>query len=126
MKLGFPLLPPGISKIAIGNFSRGSAGNQAITGLGFAPKVIIFFATDTAGLADIQSHGFSNVSQNQCIYKYGDAATQYQSLIRCIIVARTAANFIRGYVASMDADGFTVTWDLTGAATADVTYLAMR
>jgi len=126
MKLGFPLLPPGIKNIAIGTFSRGSAGAQSITGLGFVPKIIILFAYSADISVEVYSHGFDNVASHYCMYKMGDGVGEYGSAIRSIVVANGAANFIRGYVSSMDADGFTVTWDLTGAATANVYYLAMR
>jgi len=126
MKVGYPNLPPGISKIAIGSLTRNSAGNQAVTGLGFAPKVISFFGYSSVSATDIQSRGFDNVASHYCIYKFGGTEPQYSSAVRSIVVGPDTSNFIRGFVASMDADGFTITWDLTGIATADVIYLAMR
>jgi len=126
MKLGFPLMPPGISKISIGTFTRAAAGNQAVTGLGFAPKVIIFLANESGVSNLAASTGFDNVAQKGCIYIHPTLSITYSSTTRSIVAQKDATNFIRGFVASMDADGFTVTWDMTGAASATVIYLAMR
>jgi len=125
MRFRSPVTPPGIARVAVGLFSRGSAGAQAITGLGFTPKIIIFLAYGSGGATEIHSHGFDNAILAHCTYKMGDGEIMYGSTVRSIVVAVGAANFIRGYVSSMDPDGFTVTWDLTGAATANVFYLAL-
>jgi len=126
MKLGYPVLPPGIAKIAIGTFSRGSAGAQAITGVGFVPKVVILLAAGCDAATEVFSNGVDNAASPRCNFKGGAVATVYQSSVRSIVVQLDASNFIRGYITSMDADGFTVTWDLVGGATAYVVYLAMR
>jgi len=126
MKVGYPNLPPGIAKLYIGSLSRGSAGAQTITGLGFAPKAVIFLANDADIATEAFSQGFDKLDQRACIFKGGNVATVYQSIVRSIVIQVDVANFIRGYITSMDADGFTVTWDLTGSATAYVVFLAMR
>jgi len=126
MKLGYPALPPGIAKLYIGSFSRGSAGAQAITGVGFSPKAVIFLASDPDIATEAFSQGFDKQDQRACAYKGGSVATVYQSTARSIVIQVDASNIIRGYITSMDADGFTVTWDLAGSATAYVVFLAMR
>jgi len=126
MKLGFPLLPPGISKIKIGEFTRNAAGNQAITGVGFAPKVVLFFAYATGGTNQIGSWGFDNGASPSCLWMGGDSVDLTHYTNRSIFVRKTAVNILEGYIASMDSDGFTVTWALTGAVTAFGIYLAMR
>jgi len=126
VKLGYPLLPPGIAKVKVGDFYRSSAGAQAITGVGFTPKVVIFLAYASGGATEIHSHGFDNVAAHRCINKPGSSEAVVGQNAYSIYLQLDAGNIIRGYLASMDADGFTVTWELTGTLTGYVIYLAMR
>jgi len=126
MKVGYPHLPPGIAKQKIGNFQGAGAGAQAITGVGFVPKIVQFFAKDNNLANDAHSHGFDNGSTRHCVFKRGSAAVVDMDTTRSIVLYRSDLNIIRGYISSMDADGFTITWDLTGAVVVDVIYLAMR
>jgi len=126
MKVGYPNIPPGISKLYIGSLLRGTAGAQAITGVGFVPKVVLFFGMENTLTIDAHSHGFDTKSQQACNFKRGGVTIVDQDTTRSIVVYKDAANIIRGYITSMDADGFTITWDLTGGVTASVIYLAMR
>jgi len=126
VRVGFPKQIPGIQNVAIGRFLRDAAGNQAVTGLGFVPRVIIFFAVNLSFSTNITSDGVSNQTENRCFYHAGHLTLMSESLNRCVWIQVDATNYIRGYVASLDADGFTVTWELTGSVTAAVIYLAMR
>jgi len=126
MKVGYPNIPPGIYKIAVGNFNRSTSGAQAITGLGFVPRIVIFFAVGigTANLAF--SNGNDNGVQHQCSMSRPANPDMYYDYTKSIHVIKDGTNYINGYISSMDADGFTITWALTGAITVYVTYLAMR
>jgi len=126
MKVGYPNLPPGINKIKIGGGVRDVAGDQAITGVGFAPKVLILIATGTGGTNQILSIGFDDGIEHRCHFLRGDQVNADYAFIKSICAWKDASNYIRAIVKSMDADGFTLTWDLTGAMTCVFTYVAMR
>jgi len=126
MKVSYPTIPPGISKIKIGRFARSVAGAQAVTGVGFSPKIVIFFAFGTGGATEIWSNGFDDSIGHRAIVKTGDTEGCAESSTQSIAIQISAGNIIQGYISSMDADGFTVTWTLTGVASAVVCFLAMR
>jgi len=125
MKLGFPLLPPGISKIAMGAASISAGGPDSTTGLGFTPKVLILIATGTGGVNQILSIGFSNKTTDRYRALIGDSVDAISGS-GIAVVRKDASNYITAVVTSFDADGFTLTWTLVGVMTAGYTWLAMR
>jgi len=127
MKLGFPLLPPGIHRIKIGNATRLGAGNQAITGLGFKPKIVIFLGYATGGVNRIESYGFDDGVTAHCMVGMGHQVDMALNASQSILLERDGATYLFGHIASMDADGFTITWTLAGTPfTGYFVYLAMR
>lgn len=128
-------LPEWAVGIKIGTFLRlmnAASGNVAYAGIGFKPSLVIFsggvsggFIATYFGMDDGTLHysvgnwgasapGFCNVDQNNCIILLEDAAgTKIQ----------------RAALASLDADGFTLTWTrvgVTAAGNANIHYIAFR
>ena len=117
------------TRFKVGSFSRtinAADGNVAYTGVGFAPKAILFFGgvsggaiweiscTDATGKAFMfhTASGSQTNSSDNVIY-FGDGANWNE--------AASAITF--------DSDGFTLTWAKGGsppASTANVLYLAFR
>jgi len=106
-------------------------GNVGYTGLGFTPVAIIFYAT-VSGVAGLASWGFSDVTTQVNIA--GNPALAWSFIVggATCIKLYSKASPITGQdalIASLDADGFTLTWTkqgTPGARTANVYYLAMR
>jgi hypothetical protein len=115
----------------VGNFSRDlslGAGNQSITGVGFQPSVILFFAglNATSGI----SWGFADATSKGCIYGANTIVAGGFGVHNGapIIFLPTATIDYQGQVASLDPDGFTISWGTFGSTpsgTALVNYLAM-
>lgn len=126
VKVGFPKQIPGISNVKIGRFERNAAGDQAITGVGFVPKVVIFLAHATGGARQVSSWGFDDGTEHRCKYFLGTSEDAGEETAKSISLLVDATHFIDGYIKSMDSDGFTVTWAKTGAIIGYVVYLAMR
>lgn len=116
----------------IGNFARDmstASGTQAVTGVGFKPRAVVFLATEgSTGQASI---GFDLAgSARGSIYNnhvasadtWGRSGTSYS-----IFASQLGASHAGG-VTSLDADGFTVSWVKSGSSTGTLTidYLAMR
>ena len=114
----------------VGSFTKDTAdatGTSAITGVGFAPKALIFFMNVSGqdemsfGLADGSSSGMV-ADQN------GQQADDYYSTTGRIIQAIQAGNVeYAGVLNSLDSDGFTIGWTKTGAKTGTmlIFYLAV-
>jgi len=126
MKIGYPNLPPGISKIKIGSGNYNATGPQDITGVGFVPKIVIFFAYGLGGAGKIFSHGFDDSAVHRCVFSAGHLTDISSSGAASMVVQIDGTNVIYGSIQFMLADGFRINWTLTGTATAYFTYIAMR
>ena len=117
------------SRFYIGTFTRDmslASGNVAYTGVGFQPKAIIFISR--VGAVASLSWGFDNATNTENINIRG-AATSYEvETTRSIFLQQASGDTQTALIASMDADGFTLTWTKTGTptATATIIYLAFR
>lgn len=115
-----------------GSFTRDmttASGSQAITGVGFKPRAVIFFAVENG--APSMSVGMVDLSLNQ--NAVADANTvstdTYANVASAAIYAQdAAAASYSGAISSLDADGFTVSWTRTStpSGTLTVNYLAIR
>ena len=123
-----------LPKSYIGFFTRDmslATGTQAITGVGFKPSSIIFFAnvqTDPA-----ISWGMDSVSNRAYIADNGNGTQQWQggggaAYPVSLQIATAVADYIDGKVNSMDTDGFTIGWTKNGTptATARIQYMAFK
>lgn len=122
-----------------GSFSKAVAtGSQAVTGVGFQPRLVIF---STAGMANgdvganhaMLSIGAATGSSAQVCSLIADEhnvattdARAYQSSSRCILIGDNPGT-IRAQAAltSMDTDGFTLNWSTNDANANAVNYLAL-
>jgi hypothetical protein len=122
---------PALIDFKIGTFTRDQAvasGNQAVAGVGFVPRLCIFFAVQQS--ATEISWGFDDgtlVLSTADIHNV--VANSYQtSVVASIAMIQGAGIDYRGVISTFDADGFTIAWTRTGAAagTTTVHYLAIR
>lgn len=129
----FAKLEAGLSTLSVkvGAFTRDislASGTQAVTGVGFQPKAIIFFACQNASVK--ASWGVSDGTTDGATGDiHGQAATQYNTTTSdCIDVRENAADVYQGDVSALGADGFTINWTKVGTPTGtlNVNYLAIR
>ncbi len=117
--------------VKVGNFTRDvslASGNQSITGIGFKPSAIIFFAAIGTGTGraswgfDDGTNFFSVASNNTAAdaYSYSGSASIYD-------IASGSAD-LKGKISSFDSDGFTVAWTKTGSPTGTLVigFIALR
>lgn len=114
-----------------------SNGQQAYTGVGFQPKVILFWATpltaDGNTTGAIGAMGAATSSSDQRYSSYANAnggATandwnRYDNT-KCIGLTNDAGTILgAAALVSMDSDGFTLNWTTTDGTQRVVTYLAL-
>ena len=123
--------PEWAAGIKLGTFTKDTAvadASTAITGVGFKPSHVIFLSLIT-GTSQL-SIGFDDGTLHYCLYNYysttpgawGVSGTKSMFLSQTDTITWTAA------ITTLDADGFTYTWDTEGAKTGTVTvfYKAFR
>lgn len=116
----------------VGSFASPSGtGTQAITGVGFQPKAVVFwnsfitafnvvggtYASDSIGFDDGTDAGGQAFCQ--AAFLSGNNTNNVWSDDRSLLlVNNNAINFLMlaGYIQSMDADGFTINWDFYAGA----------
>ena len=112
----------------VGSFTRDlslASGTQAVTGVGFSPKAVIFFSTVNSSLK--ASWGMDDdVTAVGVGYNGGDIV--YNTLGSSISIKDGAGNNYDGTINSLDSDGFTINWTKTASPTGTVTvnYIAFR
>jgi hypothetical protein len=101
-----------------------ASGTYPVTGVGFKPSAIIFFAgsVDTDG-----SWGVANATDSKCIYDGRNDGT-YQRNQSAIMIDKAASDYQEGIVTSFDPDGFTITFTKNGSPTGTMTvvYIAFK
>jgi len=114
----------------VGTFTRDTAaasGNQSITGVGFTPKAILFMGgqSSTAEVA----WGLSDGTNENDLYNRNtiSAGTWGIGNNRALTFVEDGTKDYSGTVASLDSDGFTITWTRTNTPTGTLTimYLAV-
>jgi hypothetical protein len=113
----------------VGSFTRDTAtasGSQAITGVGFRPKAVVFLASQ--GSTKEMSVGFSDASSNLCIFQQSTAGNFTTNSAAITLDESTGVSAYVGSISSFDSDGFTISWTRTGTptGTATVYYMALR
>lgn len=118
-----------VGAFKVGSFSRdmtAASGTQAVTGIGFQPKAVIFLAVYTVtssslsvGIDDGTTSGEVNIF---------NASVTYDGASGRSIALGDGTNFQRGPVSSFDSDGFTINFSKGGTptGTATVYYLAFN
>ncbi len=130
--VGVPLL------VKAGRFVQpASTGDQAITGLGFKPNVVLFWMTNNTAdgsLANMQLGVGAATGSSQQWYYAGsamDASTSFVAIRRLAqsaigtVAAGGSIALAEGQLKSLDPDGFTVTWTTSDSRRRIVTYLAL-
>ena len=126
--------------VKVGSFVKDTttgAHAQAVTGLGFQPKAIIFFSsmqTATGIGADANCMiGFSDGTNHKCCAMSSDdtAATSLSSnslnSLNCIVILQNGTTTIdsAGDINTFDSDGFTVGWNSASATQFIISYIAV-
>lgn len=110
---------------ASGAYGRNTAGDKVVTGLGFEPKLVILLARDNTATNENWSIGFSVVGKRAAIGRTNNGTqcddwTAYSSMTH-----RDGSNWLGGVVSAVGADGFTVTYSLTGTVDSEVSWFAI-
>lgn len=125
------LLNPSIVTKNIGTFTRDistASGNQAITGVGFKPSLVLFIA-GVNGTSRMSIGADNGTTVGDVGDDYVDLANTYvATATHSIFLASAAAANATAKITTLDSDGFTLAWTKTGAAagTASITYIAFR
>lgn len=115
-------------KVKVGSFTRDlslASGNQAVTGIGFIPRKIIFFASANGGMG--ASWGFDTQNTSSSIYD-GYAVTPgilINDNRSSINIIRSSSDNYSGKVNTFDNDGFTIKWTKVGSTTGTATIFYM-
>ena len=116
----------------IGSFTRDMTtadGDQAITGVGFQPILIILFASRSGTTGEF-SIGLQISGTQLCQYNSHNitAGSFTATNAACLLMKEAAGSYQFANINTFGADGFTVTWTKTGtpAGTCTVYYLAIK
>lgn len=121
----------------VGSMTIASLGDHAVTGVGFQPAVVMFFAYGTGGTLSSQTQMSVGISGAGVILSghsgSGDAGyegfAQGTSAQTAYLLmqggARNSATYGQGTVKSLDADGFTIT-EAIGTRTANIIWVAFK
>lgn len=117
----------------------GATGNQTISGVGFQPDTVLFFAgkystepldQSTNGAA---MFGFAKSSSQRGVVSWRSksganpqVAKHRQSTSKCIISLTDSGVFAEADYVSSDSDGFTVNYTTAGGASGSMYYLALK
>lgn len=119
------------TRFKVGNTTRDistASGTQAITGVGFQPKAVIFLAVVNAttqasiGVDDGTNYGAVAANAGGVAGNFGPSTTA------SIVIVTGASDNAVGKITTLGSDGFTLTWTKTGSptGTASILYLALR
>lgn len=116
------------TKVKLLSFTRDlttASGNQAVTGAGFAPKAVVILAAIFGQAA--ASVGLADGSSSDSLIAPSDATNMswlYSGNVVDYTNSATTARQGAG-LASLDADGFTLSWVKTGAPTGTLQMFAL-
>jgi hypothetical protein len=127
-------------RIKAGTFTRGLSSTSATvsyTGVGFMPVLVNFYSEYDATTAASWGISFANVGSTMLNRSFADLSVNSSGRNSWYAIAQHAIYLMstsgaigqRGSVASMDADGFTVTWTKHGSPAtglATIIYTAFR
>ncbi|KKK73869.1 hypothetical protein LCGC14_2889490 [marine sediment metagenome] len=111
--------------IKIGNSTRSTAGDQIITGVGFRPSVVIFLARNALATATDFSWGFDSGTVHMCTMQADDGDRNSYDYTKSIYIRQSVGNTLEGEITAIGADGFTITWALTGTIDLSFIYLCL-
>jgi hypothetical protein len=105
----------------VGIFTRSNSaatGTQAITGVGFKPKSVIFFAS--GGSNPACSVGATDGTNDDCLANnHNETAEDWQAIPSSIRFRYSGADRQDATLQSYDSDGFTMSWVKVGSPTGE-------
>jgi len=102
-----------------------ASGTQAVTGIGFKPSYVVFFAATNSADASYSSGSDDGVTAN-CVYQAEDNGNTQHRVTKSIIFTNAAETVKQeANITSFDSDGFTLTWVKTGSPTGTLTFRIM-
>jgi len=110
---------------AVFDFTRNSSGAEVVSGLGFTPRLILLLACDATSSNQNWSIGIDDNTVQTCVVFCNNGTDIFRDASKSVYIQRSVANLINGTVTALGADGFTMTFSLTGACVADVTGMAL-
>lgn len=127
----------GSLSVKVGSFTRDmslASGTQAVTGVGFKPKAIIFLANvnntgqtsiGIGALPNTATGPFSSVSLNS---RNATATGTWSTNSGTVFAYQSGSAYYNGNLSTLDSDGFTMSWTKTGATTGtlEVNYIAFQ
>lgn len=125
-KSGQPLA--GGLQVKVGSFTRDlttASGTQAITGVGFTPKAVLFLGVRDGGLLDTK--GVDTLAAANCILQGYDSNQFLGAAYSIYFYHGSEVDRQRALITTLGADGFTLTWTKDGSptGTGTVVYLAI-
>lgn len=121
----FQKLALGDTGIKIGSSNRSTAGDQVIAGVGFRPSIVVFLACDATANLKNRSWGFDDGVNPRSMLVSNDGTNNDLSASYSIYIDRAGANTLTGLISALGADGFTITWALTGTCGLEFIYLCL-
>lgn len=103
-----------------------ASGSQAVTGLGFKPSMVIFFAVGSGNQVSYGVDDGGGINANCIYYLSSTSANIYGG--QSIGLYTSVGVEYSGKISSLDSDGFTINWTKSGSptGTAYIIYLALR
>jgi len=111
--------------VHIGNGTRGSAGAQVITGVGYRSSGVFFFAGAAVVDNTDFSWGFDNGTVHNCIPMMKCGAVQSITENKSIHIVTPGGEEMGAEISLMSDDGFTLTWFATLPFTIVYTYFCL-
>lgn len=113
-----------LSNVKVGSFTRTlstASGTQAVTGVGFQPRLIVVFSLK-AGSSDLErSWGMSDGTSQFAVW-WDDNSGTFSTSGSFLIYLRDTAGTVDGALSSLDADGFTINFTKTSSPTGTGTF----
>lgn len=119
------LLSLGAPKVISTTYDIATAsGTQALTGVGFTSKAVLFLATVVA-TGHVASVGFDDGVTGACLYDNNAVLTgSWGHAPASLILQVSNGNYASGVISAWGADGATITWTKTGLPTGSATIKA--
>lgn len=92
-----------------------ASGTKVITGVGFRPRMVVFFAVDSVAANLSFSIGFDNGTLRHCIYQESAHAAIRLDGNYILYIQRGGGNQIVASITALSNDGFSLTYTLAGA-----------
>ena len=96
--------------VKIGNSSRDTTGVQVISGVGYRPSVIIFFACNDDPTLQEFSCGFGTETDSMCMYYSESDSEMRLNLLNALHIESVDPGRLLAQITTLDADGFTLNW----------------